>query len=48
MAKEENLYRLYVKEICSNCKNKEKCQEELHIRVDNTIKCYEYKKIKLI
>lgn len=40
----EELFKTYVKEICSKCKNKKYCQEELHIREDNTIKCNTYKR----
>ena len=48
MAEEDNLFRAYVKEICSNCKNGKTCQEELRIRVDGSIWCteYEYNKPK--
>lgn len=42
----ENILEIYAKEICSNCKNREKCQEELHIRIDRTVRCEEYVKDK--
>lgn len=34
----------YVQEHCKNCKNKERCQEELRKRLDNTIKCDYYER----
>ena len=37
-----NAYEIYAKEICSNCKNRENCTEELRKRLDNTLKCYSY------
>ena len=40
----KELFETYTKEICSMCKNKENCQEELRIRLDNSIKCDRYKK----
>lgn len=40
----KELFETYTKEICSRCKNKENCQEELRIRLDNSIKCDRYKK----
>lgn len=39
----ETIYEIYVKEICSKCKNKENCEEELRIKINNTIKCEKYK-----
>ncbi len=41
-----NLFKEFSKEICSNCKNKKECQEELRKRLDDTIKCYEYERKK--
>lgn len=38
----ETIYETYVRQICSNCKNREQCQEELRIKVDGTIKCNSY------
>lgn len=40
----KDLFKTYSKEICSNCRDKENCQEELRIRLDNSIKCDGYKK----
>lgn len=40
------IYETYVKEVCSNCKNKTNCKEELRVRIDNTIKCEKYEKEK--
>lgn len=37
--KKETIYETYSRTICRNCENKESCQEELHKRLDNTIKC---------
>lgn len=42
----ETIYETYEKEICSNCKNRDICKEELRIRLDNTIKCDSYIKDK--
>ena len=39
----DNIFQKYVKVICSKCKNRQLCQEELRIRIDNTIKCENYK-----
>ena len=39
----KTIYETYVKEICSKCKNKEDCKEELRTKIDNTIKCEKYK-----
>lgn len=40
----KELFKTYTKKICSKCKNKGNCQEELRIRIDNSIKCHEYRK----
>lgn len=40
----KEIFETYSKEICSQCKNKEECQEELRIRLDYSIKCDRYKK----
>lgn len=39
MKTKETIYETYVREICSNCKNKKQCQEELRIKIDGSIKC---------
>ena len=38
----ENIFNKFIKEVCNNCKNKKECQEELRIRLDNSIKCDKY------
>lgn len=38
----ETIYQTYVNEVCSICKNKEECQEELRTRLDGSIKCDKY------
>lgn len=35
----KNILEQYSKEICKQCKNKIKCKEELHVRLDNCVKC---------
>ena len=45
MAKEETIFETYARTVCSICKNKEQCNEELRIRLDNSIKCDKYEKI---
>ncbi|MBQ3415954.1 MAG: hypothetical protein IJH39_11615 [Clostridia bacterium] len=42
----ETLEQAYVRTVCSLCKNRENCQEELRRKIDGTIKCEKYKKIK--
>ena len=42
----ETIYETYTRTLCSNCKNKNICKEELRIRLDNTIKCDSYIKDK--
>ena len=39
MAKEETIFETYARTVCSICKNKEQCNEELHKRIDGSIKC---------
>lgn len=41
----ETIYETYTRQICSNCKNRDKCQEELKIKIDRSIKCDNYEKI---
>lgn len=38
----ETIYETYARTVCRNCKNRERCQEELIIKIDNTIKCDYY------
>ena len=38
----ENILEEYVEEICSICKHRETCQEELRKRIDNSVKCERY------
>ena len=40
----ENIYQTYAREICSKCKNKQQCEEEIRVRIDKTIKCDSYEK----
>lgn len=40
----ESIYETYTKRICNNCKNKEKCEEELRIKLNNTVKCENYER----
>lgn len=40
----ETIYQTYIREICSNCRNRNICKEELRIRLDGTIKCDSYVK----
>nr|DAQ49106.1 MAG TPA: hypothetical protein [Caudoviricetes sp.] len=35
----KNIFEIYAKEICTNCRNKKECQEELRQRIDDSIKC---------
>lgn len=42
----ESIYESYLKEICTNCKNKKDCQKELIRLIDNTIKCKKYEREK--
>ncbi len=44
----ETIYETYIRTICSNCKNRHNCKEELRKRLDNTVKCWEYIKDKQI
>ena len=41
------MFEKFTREICSNCKVKEECQEKLRIRIDNSIKCDRYEPIYL-
>ncbi len=45
MKTKESIYETYSRTVCSNCKNKEQCNEELRIKLDNTIKCERYERI---
>lgn len=38
----ETIYETYTRTVCSICKNKNKCNEELRKRIDNTIQCEEF------
>ena len=44
MKTKESIYETYSRTVCSNCKNKEQCNEELRIKLNNTIKCERYEK----
>lgn len=41
---QETVYQTYVKTVCKKCKHKEQCNEELRIKIDNTIKCDNYER----
>lgn len=43
MKTKESIYETFTRTICSNCINSKQCKEELRQRIDNTIKCDEYK-----
>ena len=38
----ETLEQAYVRTVCSLCKNKDSCTEEIRRKVDGTIKCEKY------
>lgn len=40
----ETIYETYVKKVCSICKNKKVCNEELKVKLDRSIKCERYEK----
>lgn len=40
----ETIYETYSKRVCTNCKNKKECQEELRQRIDGSIKCDNYER----
>lgn len=40
----ETIHETYTRTLCSNCKNRYKCQEELRKRLDNTIRCNNYER----
>lgn len=40
----ETIYETYTRQMCSNCKNRDKCQEELRKKIDNTIRCDKYER----
>lgn len=40
----KNIFEIYVKEICTNCRNRKECQEELRKRIDGSIKCEHYER----
>ena len=44
----ETIYETYTRTLCSNCKNKKYCKEELRRKIDNTMKCDKYIKDKNI
>lgn len=46
MKTKETIHETFARVLCSNCKNKFKCQEELTRRLDNSVKCYKYVKDK--
>lgn len=40
----KNIFEIYTKEICTNCRNRKECQEELRQRIDSSIKCDSYER----
>lgn len=40
----KNIYERFSEELCSNCKNKYKCEEELRQRLDGTLCCELYER----
>lgn len=40
----ESIYETYAREICKRCKNKQKCEEEIRLKINNTIRCDNYEK----
>lgn len=40
----KNIYERFSEELCSNCKNKYKCEEELRQRLDGTLYCELYER----
>ena len=40
----KNIYERFSEELCSNCKNKYKCKEELRQRLDGTLYCELYER----
>ena len=40
----KNIFEIYTKEICTNCRNRKECQEELRKRIDGSIKCDYYER----
>lgn len=41
----KNIYEKFSEELCSNCKNKYKCTEELRQRLDGTLCCELYERV---
>ena len=39
-----NIFRAYVKWICRHCKNRYICKEELHKKIDNSMRCDVYER----
>ena len=39
----ENIFKVFNKKICKNCKSKN-CPEELRIKLDGSLKCDEYER----
>ena len=44
---QEKIFETFTRKVCNNCKNKKVCQEELRIKIDNSIKCDKYEPIEL-
>lgn len=38
----ETIYETYTRTVCSICKNKKNCNEELRKRIDNTLQCEKF------
>lgn len=47
MDTKETILEKYSIEICKRCKNKYNCEEELHKRINNKVKCDRYERNKL-
>jgi len=43
---QENLFEKYKNEICSICSKRESTECELHIKIDNSIKCEDFKRVE--
>lgn len=40
----ESIYEDFLKNTCKNCKRNQYCQEELTIKIDNSIECDKYER----
>lgn len=44
MKTKETIFQAYTRTVCSICKNKDKCQEELRRRTDGSVRCDSYER----